>query len=172
MCRKLIVCWHFHETKSLLVVQRQREFGWTHLPHHPFMLGTSSLHRMVVSAKARVQGGPPVSEVTVDSVEFPIEGWRFQILQEFKLDNYVNCATVCVEVMEKIFYQRWFSFQCCFEQWSCFIYQELSTIRICRYGAWKPSWINRACQNITEMDVFSVPHLWTGCRGSSFLQNS
>jgi hypothetical protein len=49
----------FNETKSETAVKRQfqRLFQFNQPPdHNPFMLGTSSLHRVVVSAKADIQG--------------------------------------------------------------------------------------------------------------------
>jgi hypothetical protein len=42
-------------TKPYQWQQCRKSLGCTHLSDHSFMLGTSSLHRVVVSAKARVQ---------------------------------------------------------------------------------------------------------------------
>jgi hypothetical protein len=52
-CRKQIVCCTF--TKPNQWPQVRESFGWTHLPDRQFMLRASSLHKVIVSAKAGVQ---------------------------------------------------------------------------------------------------------------------
>jgi hypothetical protein len=66
--RKLITFCGFTKTNQLWECRNgfKEILGLVNLPDRPLILGASSLHRANVSAKARIQGAPPVSEATVD----------------------------------------------------------------------------------------------------------